>query len=167
MTLEDLDRLEADRHLGYLPRPIPQPLDDEIRRLLAPVLDAGGWADLRARVTPDHHSVLRVFAERMASWAVRQRDSRPLKIALAALALGGLDDGSREALAVVPLVYRSAERLDVEPEELFEDVARHVGDEAASTLRAFPRRSPRDRSIAAMGYEESRDEDGFRYRRTW
>lgn len=167
MTLEDdLDRLEADRNPGYLPRPIPQPLDEEIRGLLAPVLD-GGWSDLRARVAPEHHSVLRVFAERMASLAVRRRDPGLLKLGLVALALAGLDSGSREALAIVPLVYRSAERLDVDPDGLFEEVARHVGDAAAAQLRAFPQRGPHARSIGAMGYEEARDEDGFRYLRTW
>ena len=165
--LEELDWLEADRNAGYLPRPIPDPLDEEIRELVDPVLDSGSWSALRARITPAHHAVLRVFAERMASLAVRRRDPELLEIALVALALGGLDSGSREALAIVPLVYRSAERLEVDPQELFEDVARYVGDEAAAQLRAFPQRSPRNRSIGAMGYEEARDEGGFRYRRTW
>lgn len=164
MTIEELDRLRAGRNPGYLGRPIPDPLDEEIRELVAPVL-AGGWEALCPHVEADHHGAFRLYAERMAAFAVRQGQPELLEAALAALAVGGLDAGSRDALAVVPLVYRSAEILGADPGALFEKVAGEVGEKAAATLRAFPRRE--NRSISAMGYEEVTDEEGFRYRRTW
>lgn len=164
MKIDELDRLVAERNPGYLARGIPDPLDPEIEALVAPAL-AGGWSELRSRILPEHHAVLRVFAERMAALAVRRGRLELLETALAALALGGLDTGSREALAIVPLVYRSAEILRHDPAALFESVAGRVGETAAEALRAFSHRA--NRSISQMGYEESTDEDGFRYRRTW
>jgi hypothetical protein len=164
MTL-DLEVLELEHNRGYGPRPIPVDRDSEIDEVVRRGLTAAGYAQLRAAVAPGHHAVLRAWAERMASFAVRQASAEPLAPALVALALGGLDDGSREALAVLPLVYRSAELVGEDPAGLFQRAAAAVGETAAAELRRFLTRG--DRSIRSMGYVEDTDEDGFRYRRTW
>lgn len=165
MTLDDLDDLRPERNPGYLAKRIPDPLDSEIASLVDTAREAGGWADLRARVGQEHESLFRLFAERMASEAVRLGNVEPLEQALIALAAGGLERDSREAMLIVPLVYRSAELLGEDPARLFEEVAALLGGPTADTLRGFLQRP--DRSIGAMGYIESNDEDGFRYRRTW
>lgn len=162
---DDLDVLELDRNHGYGPRPIPSDRDSEIETVVRRGLSPEGYGELRSGVRPEHQAVLRAYAERMASLAVRRQSAEPLGAALVALALGGLDDGSREALLILPLIYRSAELLGEDPAALFRQAAVRVGETAAGELGRFLGRD--DRSIRSMGYVEGADEDGFRYRRTW
>lgn len=68
---------------------------------------------------------------------------------------------------MLPLLWRSAEILGLNPEEQFRAAVEAVGGIGREQLLAFTRRSSRDRSIKAMGYFESADEGGFRYKRTW
>lgn len=155
--------LPAENH-GYLSLPIPAPRDAEIADLLATTPAAKLAAKLGAEV---HWPVLRAYAERMASLAVRERDPQALRRGLLALALAGLGSGSLDALAELPLFHDAAGRLDEDPAPLFRSVGEIAGGGAAATLESFLARSAEDRSLAAMGYEAGRDEGGFRYQRTW
>jgi hypothetical protein len=73
----------------------------------------------------------------------------------------------REGLLVLPLPWRSAELLQHDPVDVFARAASLLPEPARGALQKFTQRAPEDRSLAAMGYEEAVDPDGFRYRRTW
>lgn len=88
-------------------------------------------------------------------------------VGLVALVLGGLDRGNEEAILVLPLHYKSAEKLGVDPADVFESAARLVGDPGATQLRAFVKRPEADRNLSSMGYREVADEGGLLYERTW
>jgi hypothetical protein len=157
--------LASDQTDGYGSSPIPSPIDDAVRRLL----QFGSSADV---VTPFSQSseveeslgfVLAAFAQRMAAIAVRNAEERYLSEGLLALRLALRVLESREILPVLSLLLRSAQKVGSNVEALFS--AASVGDTAFRTfLTAFLRRSERDQSIEAMGYVESCDKDGFRYR---
>jgi hypothetical protein len=102
----------------------------------------------------------------MASWAVRTRERETLKTGLVSLSLGGLGE-SRDSLTILPLFFHAANKLGLDPAELFREVAASASPAAAEVLEGFLHREPEDQTLEAMGYREGRDADGFRYERTW
>jgi hypothetical protein len=71
----------------------------------------------------------------------------------------GLDFDARNALLRFALLHHSATQLGVDPQELFDDAATLAPPSVAEAMRRFPRREPEDRTLAAMGYRESRNPD--------
>jgi hypothetical protein len=100
----------------------------------------------------------------MSSLAVRRHDPDLLVRAVVAIVLGGLDQNALEALMVMPLVENSARLLGVSLPGIFEKAAAIVGHPGSVNLMVWLARKPEDRTIASMGFVESADEGGFRYK---
>jgi hypothetical protein len=154
---------------GYGPRPIPDAIDQKVRELVTYLGDADpSTRNAIFSMMSEHHGlVLLAFAERMASLAVRTRNLQFIREGLEALAYGIRLVDDREVLMVLSLLYRSSIHLDLDAAGFFAGTIGLGGEMFDSFLLSFPRRNEEDRSIGAMGYIESRDQDGFRYRRTW
>jgi hypothetical protein len=170
---ETMDRIErgikSEIYHGYLPRPIPHALDHSPDRLLSAYLNSS-TSDRELFQIADHRiaSILQVYAERMAALAVRHSRANLVDKAVTALGLAlliGHDD--RDVMLVMPLPWRSAELLGLEPAQIFDRAAACLPEPASTGLRKFARRAPKDRTLACMGYVESSDEGGFRYERRW
>jgi hypothetical protein len=160
----DLLVLDPSLNEGYLDERLPSGRDKEITRLIAAASDGGRLRELAGQLSETHVPVLLVFAERMASLAVRLGDAEVMRQGLMAVCLSfGVAD-RRDALLVLPLLWRTAERLRLDPAAELMAVHQAVGCEE---LARFTARRPEDRTIASMGYVETRDDDGFRYERTW
>jgi hypothetical protein len=144
-------------------------LDDDVKVFVDELLKGGPQAVASAIRTSSAaaRDVLRAFAERMASLAVRRRDQSLLKEALVANVVAGLSNNDRESLLIMPLIEDAAERLEVPITGLFEDVARVVGHPGTTNLVLWLSRKPENRTLASMGYEVGADAGGFRYVRTW
>lgn len=155
--------LSAGENASYGSQPIPNQRDSEIRALLS----SSDPSDLVGDVRQEHFAVLRAYAERMASLSVRTGDLSILRSGLTALGLAGLADGSREAIALLPLYDHAAGLVGADPERVFKDVGAMLRGPAARALEGFLRRSAEDRSLEAMGYRTAADSDGFRYERQW
>jgi hypothetical protein len=157
-----------ERHRGYLDRPLPEPLDAQLQGLVSTWVAAS--ADERraieAKLDEVHAQFLEVYAERMASLAVRASRPAALDDALAALALAATRAYEKEVLAMVPLVYRSAERLGLDPRAAFAGGLAPIQPDVPKWLARFPERSPELRSIGAMGYTEQTHPNGLLYSRT-
>lgn len=168
LTSRDLDILDPKSNLGYLGWPLPSPRDDEIVALFDQARDNGELVRLAELVRPRQDSVLGAFAERMASLAVRTGDPTTLRNGLlaAALAIVAPEVDVREVLLILPLLWHSAKRLELDPAAEFEATA-DLLPPAATAMRQFVARKPEDQRIEAMGYVESSDDGGFRYERTW
>ena len=168
--IEDLlISLASDRTNLYGPRPIPDPIDDEVRELVRSV-DEADWETrkvLFGLMNAHHGWVLLAFAERMASLAVRTGNPQNVSEGLEALAYGAQFIDLREAILIMSLLYRSATKLNLDAVVLFDEAARLGDADFAAVARTYPSREEHSRSIAAMGYIESDDHDGFRYVRTW
>lgn len=103
----------------------------------------------------------------MAALAVREARPDLVDIGLTATAIAATLLYIKEALPVVSLLYRSAEKLGLDPRATFAKVTTFGNRQFDEFVRHFPERSEADRSIAAMGYVEREGRDGFLYERSW
>ncbi len=163
--------LAQDGFDWYGPAPIPDVRDSVVDEFISQVRDgdAAAIAALAAGPSDRGASVLRVYAERMSSLAVRREDPAVLVRAVVALVAGGLARGDREAIMVMALIEHSARLLHEDLAEIFKPAASAINALSAGgpeNLAAWLARAPEDRTLAAMGFEESADQDGFRYRYT-
>ena len=117
-------------------------------------------------VFSDNVVVLGLFSDRMAALGVREDSLHRLFIALFALVIGLEARDVRESLMCLSVIHHSILKLGESPHELFNGVA-HVFPRSETFLNDFLAREPRAKSIAAMGYVESEDSDGFIYKRDW
>lgn len=153
---------------GYGRRPLPDPLDTDVRGFLSalsgPVEFAAAGDGLRENAVLAAQ-VLAVFGERAASLAVRAKDPAMIRDGLTGTALAcALTDDAREVVAPMALLYRAAELIGADPDAEFHAAVRRAGNpQAERALTAFPRRSPADRAPGAMYYFERQDADGFRF----
>jgi len=157
----NIEILEPDENEGYGQWKLPCSRDEEIAEV---VLELSQGRMEGRQLSERYAPVLRAFAERMANLARRHESARDLRLGLDALAIAVLLGESREAILIMPLLWRSAEVLELDPAKEFTKAAdRHDVKE----LRAFIDRQPEDRSIESMGYVETHDESGFSYERNW
>jgi hypothetical protein len=110
--------------------------------------------------------VLRAYAERAASRAVRGKDRDLLVLGVIALAVGGLDQNALEALMRMPLIEDASKRVGAELADVFEEAAGVVGHPSTVSLMLWLTRKPQDRTPECMGFSDGEDESGFRYRWT-
>lgn len=162
--------LEILRHAlasAYYKHPIPSEIDKNITEALTSLgkCDEKQLNVIAGQVTGDNSRVLGLYAERMASLAVRERNPDRLRQGLLGLLIYSRAEDSRDVLLVLSLLHDAAVRLGKDPKEIFDEVGSIAG--GADLLRDFLARNEEDKSIDAMGYEETMSEDGFLYKRTW
>jgi hypothetical protein len=160
---ETLTLLDPPPAENYLQSRIPQALDTRVGRAVAAfgVASPGGQAAIREAIDDSRASLLRAWSERMAALAVRLESESPLVQGLVGLSLAQEAD-TGEALLVAPLHRRSAEKLDVTPDRVFDAAAGRTDLAGARWLRDA--RDCDDQPEDA-GYIEDEDADGFRYGR--
>jgi len=161
----DLEPLNLDQNLGYGPKPIPVSRDQEIGDLLSRCIASQTLARLHRSIQDGHAMVLRAFAERTASAAVRSGSATQLRIGLVALLLTLDGAEARDGWTILPLFYDAIARLRLDPSVFIESVRQTIGDRLVVPFAEFLRRS--DKSLKAMGYSAGTDADGFRYVRNW
>lgn len=154
---------------GYGPSALPNNRDDELDDFINDVIAGGSSAvsDILPRLSENGRRVLRAYAERMASLAVRRRDRATLIRALVAIVLGGLDENRLESLMVMAPIEDSARRLGFDVPGLFEEVSKIVGHPGTVNLVVWLSRQEDDRSLSSMGFIAAEDADGFRYKLDW
>lgn len=168
--IEDiLISLASDRTNGYGPRPIPDEVDEDVRMLVGYLGDAAPASRdaLLSLMTERHGFVFLAFAERMAALAVRSGNPQFVCEGLDAVVLGSRLIYFKEALPALSLLYRSLTSLNLDAAGFFAGAVSSGDEPFDSLVRGFPARDENDRDIEAMGYIESRDQNGFRYARTW
>jgi hypothetical protein len=171
LLLSSADCLNSEHALPYGPMPIPQARDAQILSLVKAwmVLDESARDRSARAISPRQSRVLQAFGERAASISVRERSQQSLLPGLLAVGISGLHGDLRDSILVLPLFYDAAQRIGVDPGNIFEAAAVLLpqGEEVASAVHRFPHRSAADRSLGAMGYSVGADGDGFRYVRNW
>ena len=152
---------------GYYKQSIPSDIDLKLRELISNIisLQRNDIESIIERVSGDNARVLGLFAERMASLAVRQNSIEPVKDGLLALLIYSRTEDPRDVLLVLSLLHDAAIKTAGAAQAVFSDVSSIIG--GADLLNDFLSRSDEDKSIDAMGYEESKNEEGFLYVRTW
>jgi hypothetical protein len=155
--------LDLPRGEGYYENPIPCEEDSQIARAVKAFTAAEpSWqAVFRDAIDGDRADLVCAWSERVAAMAVRLDSSRPLVLGLVGLSIAD-EAGEGEALLVAPLHRRSAEKLDVDPERLFDEAAGLTDLIGARWLRDA---RDSDDQVEDAGYVEHQDEEGFRYLR--
>jgi hypothetical protein len=158
-----LTALDLPRGEGYYDGPIPSPEDSRIARAVRAFSEADpSWqAAFREAVDGDRADLLCAWSERVAAMAVRLDSRRPLVLGLVGLSVAD-EAGEGEALLVAPLHRRSAEKLDADPDRLFDEAAGVTDLIGARWLRDA---RDSDDQVEDAGYVEHEDDDGFRYLR--
>jgi hypothetical protein len=103
----------------------------------------------------------------MASLAVRKKDRDIIIRGLIVLGVDGWRIDWRDNTMMLSLHNRSAELIGVEPASVFADAAKYLSLKVRKSFEQFLERKKEDISFDAMGFIESEDENGFRYKRTW
>lgn len=157
------------KYNGYGPSRLPDARDDEVALFVAEVIEGGVGAVSQAldRITEPGRDVLRAYAERMASLAVRRKDRGRLVSGLVALVLGGLGENRVESLMIMALIEDGAKRIGENLQGIFDEVSAIVGHPATANLMLWASRNASDRSLSSMGFKPGSDEDGFRYQLDW
>lgn len=165
----DYEWLRDEHNTGYGGLPIPSELDARITRLLEDWLeqDHDTRQHLLSQIREQQQFTLLAYSERMASLAVREHNDQHAFLGLLAQGIDGGHVDWRENMMVLSLHHDALLRIGAPPERAFERVASLLPATPAEYLRAFLRRRPESKSLECMGWAEGRDQDGFRYRRTW
>lgn len=121
-------------------------------------------SDALGVVSEKGRQVLRVYAERAASRAVRELSRELLVLGTTALVVGGLEQNALEALMRMPLIEDASKRVGIALPDIFEEVAGVVGHPGSVNLMLWLTRAAEDRTPECMGFAATEDEAGFRYR---
>jgi hypothetical protein len=160
---ETLKLLDLPRGDAYHRSRIPNAYDSRVGRAVAAFSAAspGGQAAIREAIDDDRAGLLRAWSERVAALAVRLESQSPLVQGLVALSMAQEADGG-EALLVAPLHRRSAEKLGLDADRVFDAAAGRTDLAGARWLRDA---RDCDDQLEDAGYVEDEDDDGFRYGR--
>lgn len=154
--------------VAYGAAAIPDIRDDAIDEFVNRVCVGGptAVANVLAQVSEAGRRVLRVYGERCASRAVRERSTERLVAALVAVVIGGLDQNALEAMMPMALIEDAGRRIGAEPGVFFGKAADIVGHPASVNLMVWLTRREEDRTPEAMGFAAAHDKFGFRYKWT-
>lgn len=162
-----LQLLKLALNSEYYKQPLPSEIDEKISKIITDLitLGQGQLVSILDEVSIDNTRVLGLYAERMASLAVRENSVEPIKNGLVALLIYARTEDPRDVLLVLSLLHDAAIKTAGKSRKVFEAVGSMFG--GSELVRGFLNRSDEDKSIDAMGYEESKNNDGFLYVRTW
>ncbi|MEU9101204.1 hypothetical protein [Streptomyces sp. NPDC048361] len=153
---------------GYGKQEIPSEKDTDLQDFVRKIRNAKDFSDSLSEQPAGSWRILNAFAERMASLAVRRQDAREVRDGLIAIQVAlSLTDDPRDALPVLSLLVHACRLIGADAVTETMAATDITGSEAGEVLRQFLDRSPEDQSIQAMGYEESSDAAGFRFKRNW
>lgn len=165
----DLRDSRQRRFHAFGPAAFPDPRDADLDRYVSGLRTGGPAAvsTAQAEASEAGRRVLGAYAQRAAERAVRDQSPGLLVLATIAVVVSVLDLNDHDALLQMPLVEDAAQRLGVEPQELFEQVSQTVGHPGTFHLVSWLMRPPEDRTLEAWRFEVVEDESGFRYRWCW
>lgn len=164
---QELEILDLDKNRGEGLLPIPSERDREIAQAIEKLrrLDL---EQLKSLLDTHSDRVCMSFAERMAALAVRRQSRQDLNLGIVAAGIArSITQEPREVIIRLAPLWHSAILLGLNAREEFLAVALELGGMGGELLESFTKRTPHDQSLEVMGYVESQDDPGFRYRRTW
>jgi hypothetical protein len=150
----------------YSKKPMPCELDGDFHDLIRLFIESSpaGRDEILRKIDDNVAGALQAFSRRMAVWGARQASSELLVKGGIALILDSGRVDMRDTLSVIPLLYHSAMRINVDPGEIFQEVAAYYRSAVSDALIDFLKRTPRDRSLEAWGFEEVTTQEGIYYR---
>lgn len=164
-TEEVVKTLEPLSVTAYFAQPLPADTDGRIRE----ILDRFGAATPAERqqfqqtLPPEIRSLFGIYGHRAATLAARQSAPAWLRSGLTGFAVANFTIPEKRKVAVGMAVYfHVAQKLGVNPIDLFEDVAEMAAPEIGAELLAFGRRG--DVSLTRYGWRELNTPEGVKYK---
>lgn len=164
-ALEVLDSLAVD---SYYSSPMPDAADDALAEIVSAFT---AWPlpvreQFLAQLPSNKRNLFGIFGHRAATLAVRRQDRELLRLGL----VGNLIANSpippnRNVEASLAVFHHCARKLEIEPDNLFEESSQFADEEMASRLLAFGQKP--DVSLKQYGWREIRTPDGVRYKFEW
>lgn len=151
----------------YYKQPIASDIDQKLREIFSKLrlLKSADLETVFEIITSENARVLELFAERMASLSVRQNRVDPAKDGLLALLICSRAGDSRDIVMILSLLHDAVIKIGGSAREVFRGVSSVLG--GSDLMNEFLERSEEDKAIDSMGYEESKNEEGFIYVRNW
>lgn len=119
--------------------------------------------EARARLSRSAKLSMLGYAWQMAEDAVSCRDPGLIPDGLAALSIEDGEQDLRDTVVRMALLYRSAEKLGIDPGPMFARVAELACSPVTKgEMRTFPSRTPESRNFSPL-YRELMTPEGFRY----
>ncbi len=159
--------LDVENNDGQGNFPMPSDHDYQVVNLLRRWVGLTTAEKIAASPSESQAETLLGWSERSASRAVRDGNDEWIFLGLIAVGLACPCVDPRDAMMVLSLHYDACRRLNLSPENTFQNAAKEVPPSGSKAINEFLDRNEEDRSIVVMGYEAGRDADGFLYRRTW
>ncbi len=147
---------------GYYKQDIPSVIDHQLMSLLKESVNV---IQIDSKKLSESYRIFNLFAERMATLAVREKKIEWVKLGVFGLCRFSLDKDYREAVSILSLLYDAIVRIGDTPKIIFKEV--ELNTSGTMFIESFLNRSEADKTINAMGYETIGNGNDFLYRRTW
>ncbi|MGH9754193.1 MAG: hypothetical protein ACREA2_15555 [Blastocatellia bacterium] len=151
---------------SYSDKPMPCELDDDFHGLIN-LFSQASPAEREAilkRIDANLARALMAFSWRMGVWGARKNSREMLLKGLIALVIDGGKFDIRDTISIMPVLYHSAVKINVDPQSLFDEAAAYYPNDVAGILSKFPKRKPQDRSLQAFDYMEVSTPEGIDYK---
>jgi hypothetical protein len=147
-------------------KPMPCSLDDDFHDLISLFSQASHTEReaMLSRIDADTAGALMAFSWRMAVWGARQNSRDLLLKGLIALVIDGGKYDIRDTISIMPLLYHSAIKINIDPQSLFDEAAAYYPNDVARILSKFPQRKPEDRNLQSFNYVEVATPEGIDYK---
>lgn len=150
----------------YSNKPMPCDLDDDFHDLIS-LFSQASHTEREAMlkgVDAKIAGALMAFSWRMGIWGARKNSREMLLKGLIALVIDGGKSDIRDTISIMPVLYHSAEKIGIDPQNLFDEAADYYPNDVARILGKFPKRKPADRSLQAFDYMEVSTPEGIDYK---
>lgn len=149
----------------YFAEPLPCAVDEQIRRIVFrfTAVTPPERAQFQDALPPEHRSLFGIYGHRAATIAARQNDLDWLRSGLTGFAIANYTIPQKRKVEVGMAVYlHVAQKLGVNPVDLFEETAVYAAPTMAAELLAFGRRP--DVTLHKYGWQELKTPDGVKYK---
>lgn len=161
-VLDDLSVME------YHKSPLPSPVDGILTQVVSAFT---GWPVLvrehfLTSLPSDKRGIFGIFGHRAATLAVRNNDVELLRLGLVGNVIANTPiPANRNVDIALAVFYHCARKLDMDPKDVFADVAEFATDELATRLISFGQRE--GISLKQFGWREIKTPDGVHYKFEW
>ena len=160
--------LDGVTAIDYHQSALPAPLDERLAGIA--VAFTGLAAPERERfmvaLSDGQRALFGLFGHRAATLAVRRGDAEQLRLGLVGSVIANYTIPDKRNVDVsLAVFHHCARKLELDPQQVFDEAAQLATDEMAARLRAFGRRT--DVTLRQFGWREIRGEEGVRYKFEW
>ncbi len=149
----------------YFAEPLPCVVDEQIRGIVSrfTAVTASERAQFQEALPPEHRSLFGIYGHRAATIAARQNDADWLRSGLTGFAIANYTIPQKRKVEVGMAVYlHVAQKLGLNPVDLFEETAVYAAPTIATELLAFCRRP--DVTLTKFGWQELKTREGVKYK---